>query len=110
MTRSTRKRTETVTVEELLRRTGATPRRIGPAVPVTRSPGARPRLSRSNRTSGAQRVRAAAGGWSKPVRAWVRAWVRLARSPVTRQDRCPAQATANVVPMPMPVIHSGTGS
>lgn len=33
MTRSARKRTETVTVEELLRRTGATARKIGPPAP-----------------------------------------------------------------------------
>ncbi|MEV6638980.1 hypothetical protein [Amycolatopsis sp. NPDC051371] len=80
MTRSTRKRTEMVTVEELLRRAGATPRKIGPAVPrdpVTGlAPGAftgEPNERSAARARVEERVRAAADGWSKPGRAGARA-------------------------------------
>jgi hypothetical protein len=80
MTRSTRKRTEMVTVEELLRRTGATPRKIGPAVPRDPVTGLAPEAfaAEPNGRSAArarveERVRATAGGWSKPGRAGARA-------------------------------------
>jgi hypothetical protein len=77
MTRSTRKRTEMVTVAELLRRTGATPRNIGPAVPRDPVTGLEALAVEIDGRSAArarveERVRAATGRWSKPGRAGVR--------------------------------------
>src|SRR5438874_464551 len=66
MSRSARKRTEMVTVEELLRRTGATPRKIGP-------PAAAREPDRAGAARVEGRVRAAAGARPRPGWAGIRA-------------------------------------
>lgn len=81
MARSARKRTETVTVEELLRRTGATPRKIGPSAPGDPAGGRKPEALAAREPDRAGdpsarpegRVRAVAGAQPAPGRAGVRA-------------------------------------